>query len=81
MPYCLSDASASLVDPLFSGTDRLSMCPKVNVVPLTFKIVNDVLEAELSEGRDSDQGPTEILSDAAACVEWAISEAGLRWTW
>lgn len=71
MPHCLSDASACLVDPLLSGTDPLSMCPRVNVhvLPLTFEIVNDVLEAELSEGWDSDQGPTGILSDAAACVE------------
>lgn len=81
MPYCLSDASACLVDPLLSGTDPLSVCPRVNMLPLTFKIVNDVLEAELSEGGNSDQGPAEILSDAAACVERAISEVGLRWTW
>lgn len=62
MPHCLSDASACLVDPL-------SMCPRVNALPLTFKIVSNMLEAELSEVGDSDQGPTEILSDAAACVE------------
>lgn len=69
MPHCLSDASACLVDPLVSGTDPLSTCPSVNVLPLTFKIVSDVLEAELHERGDSDQGPAEILSDAAACVE------------
>lgn len=45
------------------------MCPRVNVLPLTFEIVNDVLDAELSEVGDSDQGPAGILSDAAACVE------------
>lgn len=66
---CLSDASACLVDPLLSGTDSLSMCPRVNALPLTFEIVNDVLDAELSEVGNGDQGPAGILSDAAACVE------------
>lgn len=66
---CLSDTSACLVDPLLSGTDPLSMCSRVNVLPLTFKVVSNVLEAEVREVGDSDQGPAGILSDAAACVE------------
>lgn len=31
------------------------MCPKGNALPLTSKIVNDVLEAEISEVGDSSQ--------------------------
>lgn len=69
MPHCLSDASACLVDPLLPGTDPLSMSPRVNELPLTLEIVSNVLEAELSEVGDSDQGPTGILSDAVTYVE------------
>lgn len=45
------------------------MSPRVNELPLTLEIVSNVLEAELSEVGDSDQGPTGILSDAATYVE------------
>lgn len=50
------------------------MCPKGNTLPLTSKIVNDVLEAEISEVGDSGEGPLGILNDAVFS-----SEAGWGW--
>ena len=52
------------------------MCPGDNAFPLTFEIVNDVLEAELSEVGDSGEGPLGILNDAV-CIVQVGSEAGL----
>lgn len=52
------------------------MCPKGNALPLTFEIVNNVLEAELSEVGDGGEGPLGILNDAV-CAVGASSQAGL----
>lgn len=54
------------------------MCPRENSLSLTFKILNDVLEAELSEVGDSDEGPLRILNDAVCTVQ-VSSESGLGW--
>lgn len=54
------------------------MCPRGNTLPLTFEIVNDVLEAELSEMGDSGEGPLGILNDTV-CIVRVSSKAGLGW--